>query len=227
VYPQILGKKYAVIGVVRQLLLDRARKMDVDYAFFVDDDIYIPYPDLITRITDWKKSLVGAPYPILSGDYGLRLSPIWINRGPEGETRLQRVKTVCDGFEEVYAVSGGLMCIGRELLMDPEINFLPLIFLDDRARMEARPFAEDIGYCHKARQRGYKVYVDGSMLLGHYVETVLQKQWHHQAWLGNSEFRYGKKRLRKGVVLMPDKYYEVLAKIDAHLFKRAYNKVGM
>lgn len=208
---QVLGQKYAMVALVRQMLLDRARNLDVDYAVFVDDDIFIPYTDFVTRITSWKKQLVGMAYPLFSGHHGLCLSPIWINDGPRRETYPMRVRTFCAGFEEVYAVGGGLMCIGKRLLMDRKVNFLPLSFA------YGRPFAEDIGYCHKARQHGYKVYVDGPFLLGHYIETLQQKAWHHNAWHSDSRFQCGKKPNRKGVVVMPQKYYELLAEIDGRI----------
>lgn len=208
---QILGQKYGIIGLVRQMLLDRARKLDVDYAVFVDDDIYIQYSDFITRITAWKKHLVGVPYPVLTGDHGLRLSPVWHNLGPNRRKLPRKVKTVCHEFEEVFAIGGGIMCISRKLLMDTRVNFLPLSF------GKPKPFAEDIGYCHVAKKHGYKTYVDGSMLVGHYVETIPQKMWQKEAWLGNSDFEYGKKPRRKGVVLMPENYIALLMQIDKQM----------
>jgi len=205
---QVIGQKYGVIGLIRQMLLDRARKMNVDYAVFMDDDIFIPYTDFITRITAWRKHLVGTPYPYFAQYEGLRLSPIWFQNGHSTQ---QVAKTVCDGFNEVHSVAGGVMCISRTLLMDDRVNFLPLI------DTEQRKLGEDIGYCVKARQQGYKVYVDCSMIMGHYVETVRQKAWHADAWHPRSEFRLGKKPQRKGVVLMPEKYMQLLAEIDAQL----------
>lgn len=197
---QILGSKYGVIAQIRDTLLNRARKMDVDYAIFVDSDIFITDTDFITRITSWKKHLVGAAVPVFRVDQGLCLSPTWINNGPERESKPQIVKTVCDGFEEVYSVGAGAMCISHSLLMDDKVNFWPTI-------THPQLYGEDISYCIKVRQHGYKVYVDGSLLLGHYVEAKTKNLW-------RDTFRYGEDPRGGGTVLMPEDYMRVLAEID-------------
>lgn len=202
---QILGTKYGAIGHVRQILLDRARKMDVDYVIFMDSDIIIPYTDFITQITSWKKDLIGVPWPMFRRNHGLCLSPIWINHGLDRETKPQIVKTVCSGFEEVYGVAGAGTCISRKLLMDKRVNFLPLI---DSPQV----FSEDIGYCVTARKHGYKCYVDGSLLLGHYVEVGRKRVWH-------DDFKFGGVQEEKGVVLMPEDYITTLLEIDRLMVK--------
>lgn len=202
---QILGTKYGVIGQLRQILLDRARKLDVEYAIFVDSDILIPYTDFITRLTSWKTHLVGGVSPIFRGTHGLCLSAVWFNFGSERETKPHACKTVCDGFEEVYSVGTAAMCISRELLMDKKVNFLPII-------TNPQLHSEEAGYCVRARERGFKVYVDGSLLLGHYVQAGGKKIW-------TDEFQYGGKLDEKGVFLMPEDYIATLLKIDKLMVK--------
>lgn len=202
---QILGNKYEVLAQIRDTLLNRARKMDVDYAIFVDSDIFITHTDFITRITSWNKNLVGAAVPVFRASHGLCLSPTWINCGSERETKPQIVKTVCDGFEEVYSVGAGALCISRKLLMDREVNFSPTI-------RKPQVYGEDISYCIKARQHGYKVYVDGSLLLGHYVEAKIKNLWH-------DSFQYGEDPRGGGMMLMPEDYIASLLEIDRLMAK--------
>lgn len=197
---QILGNRYGVIGHIHQILLNRARKMDVDYAIFMSNDVFIPYTDFITRITSWKKDLVGVAVPVFREGRGLCLSPTWINDGPERDIKPQIVKTMCNGFEEVYSVGGAGMCVSRKLLMDKRVNFMPLL-------KKPQCYSEDIGYCFKARSFGYKCYVDGSLFLGHYVEAKRKSIW-------RKDFQFGGVPYEEGVVLMPEDYMRVLAEID-------------
>ena len=53
---------YEIIGLVRQMLLDRARKLGVDFAIFIDDDIFLAEKDFIAKITRHGKDLVGGAY---------------------------------------------------------------------------------------------------------------------------------------------------------------------
>lgn len=165
---QILGNAYGTIGLVRQTLLDRARKLNPDYVIFIDDDIFIADKDFISRIISWRKDIVGAPY-LRRYPQGTFLASKWFNFSENQKEYPYQLKRHCSGFQEVFMTSGGAMCIHNKLLMDRRVNFLPIITSSDTS--------EDYGYCIKAKKLGYKVYLDCSLHLGHYLKATNYKAW--------------------------------------------------
>jgi len=145
---------YEIIVHVRQLQLTRLRQLDPDYGIFIDSDILIKSPDLITSLTDWNEDIVGGayvrPYP-----WGEMLASIWKN--PSGSFRYKRRPSAA--FEEVWATSTGCLCLSRKIIQDRRLDFYPTI---ERS-------SEDYGYCIKARKLGYKVYLDSVPILCHRI----------------------------------------------------------
>ena len=56
------SKCYDVIAHARQLLLTRARKLNPDYAIFVDSDVYLMDPTTLESLTIWDKDIIGGMY---------------------------------------------------------------------------------------------------------------------------------------------------------------------
>lgn len=163
-----LGNPYAVIGTVRQILLDYARKLDLDYAIFVDDDVYIVDYDFIPRITAWKKDLIGAPY-LRKFLEGVFIASKWLNVDANRKIMPYRLKRSIKGLNDVYMTSAGCVCISRKLLDDHRVNFMPILSTEDTS--------EDFGFCIRARQAGYQVFLDGSLKTGHNIRNTGGKAW--------------------------------------------------
>ena len=173
---QVLGNPYAMIGTIRQILLDRARNLSPDYAIFIDDDIFLGNKDFIERITGWHKDLVGAPY-LRKFPEGMFIASKWINVNPNRKEYAYTLKRQACGFQEVYMTSGGALCISNKLLQDKRVNFMPILTNEETS--------EDFGYCIKARKHGYKVYLDGTLKMGHMIRNTGNK-----AWTINKEGKY-------------------------------------
>ena len=196
---KILGKHgnpYGAIGIARQYLLERARKLDPDYAIFIDDDIVILDKNFIHRITSRNQHIVGAPYlrPFPEGMY---IASKWKRKGKKGIW----FKSGCRGFQRTYVTSAGCMCLSRKVIQNREINFLPIIWAKEE---DGKRASEDFGYCIRANKAGVKVHIDCTLRVGHYATADDYKPWmvvknDKGEVTGYVEFDYRKKTFIKKV----------------------------
>lgn len=157
---------YNVIAHARQLLLTYARSRDCDYAIFLDSDVIPANTDFITRITKTGYDLVGGAYMRMFPE-GLCVAAYYFG-STKGKYKLSRA--VKNPLQSVAAVGGGCMCLSKKLVDDRRVDFYPLYDLKDNA------VAEDFGYCVKAREVGYDVWLDASNDLVH-DSRVKVKPW--------------------------------------------------
>lgn len=155
------GSPYGVIAHVRQLLLTRARKIDPDYAIFLDDDVMVKSPDMIRVLTRWNVDIVGGSY-IRSWPEGFYLASLWKSHDPKEYLLCRRPAKPLD---EPFVTGAGCLCLSRRIIQDRRINFHPLPKIPNAAP------SEDFGYCYQARQYGYKIYLDGLVELSHCVHV--------------------------------------------------------
>jgi glycosyltransferase involved in cell wall biosynthesis len=157
---------YEPIAHIRQLLLTAARHYDPDYAIFLDADVYPLSPNLIAILTGWQKDIVGGSYVRLFPD-GPFLASKWPVEGRPDLYRYYRVPYA--ELMEPLMTSAGCLCLSRKIIQDRRVNFWPLYSLEA---------SEDFGYCLRARELGYKVYLDGTAVLWHDTECqVRPKPW--------------------------------------------------
>jgi GT2 family glycosyltransferase len=130
-----------------------------DYLLILDDDV-IPPPNLLS-LADRNVDIVAGLYPILN----LKLSkmPFYsaYMRYGNGFIPADDMKTNI-GMVERDAVAGGAMCIRREVLQKIKPAFLDLY--DEWGR---KTTSEDIYFCLKAKEAGYKIYADYDVLCEH------------------------------------------------------------
>jgi GT2 family glycosyltransferase len=193
---QRLGSPYELMALERQMLLQRARRLDPDYAVFLDSDLWCETPDLLIRLTRFGYDITGGIY-VRMFERGMFIAALW----PEGGRRDRPYAwhqipnfTPCD--PTVAAVGGGCMCIGRELLQDRRVNFHPLP--TDRFGPHC---AEDYGYCLQAAAEGYTVCLDSSVDLQHYIEHdhMMQKPWRLEADGSPAKFTYANTVCKRGM----------------------------
>jgi len=147
---------YDIIAHARQLLLTRARRLDPDFAIFIDSDILIDSTDLIEGLTTAPNCLVGGAY-LREFPEGRMIATLFKSPISKAKNRLRN--RLYYPLEEVLATSAGCLSIPRKILQDRRINFYPLI----------EGWAEDFGYCKQARDSGYRVYLDGTIQLTHRI----------------------------------------------------------
>lgn len=152
--------RYVPIAHIRQLLLTFARNYDPDYALFLDSDVLPRTKSLIKNLTQWQKDIVGGAYLRLFPE-GLWLASKWT------PPNLFHKKAILP-LEEPHVTSAGCMCLSRKIIQDKKVNFYPV----------PGAASEDFGYCLQAREQGYKVYLDGTTKLEHFIpHNIPVKPW--------------------------------------------------
>jgi len=159
-----VGSPYGVMAHVRQLLLTRARKIDPDYAIFLDDDVFVKTPEMIRVLTGWRVDIVGGSY-IRSWPEGFHLASLWKSHDSNEYLLCKRPTKALD---EPFVTGAGCLCLSRRVIQDRRINFYPLPEIPDTTPSEV---SEDFGYCWQARKYGYKIYLDGVVHLVHCVHV--------------------------------------------------------
>lgn len=177
--------RYRRIAKIRQILLDRAKELNPDYAIFIDDDTFIKDSWALDKFTEWGVDIVGGLY-LRFFPFGIRLASKWFHPNYPNPKFKMRKKARVLGLDEVAMTSGGCLCLSRRIIQDNRIHFYP---------MEFKEASEDFGYCLLARKYGYKIYVDGRVKLAHYIKPR-RKDWTVDATvnvadeLKNTAFKY-------------------------------------
>jgi glycosyltransferase involved in cell wall biosynthesis len=153
-YVRRLDSVYGPIAVARQILLNRARALKADFALFLDDDIWVDTADAIDILRTWGYDIIGGTYARVFPD-GICIAAKWM------DPITRKVSIISDPYDILmhpFVVGGGCMGLSRGAIEDRHLNFFPL----------AGPqWAEDFGYCVKARARGYTIALDNLVHLTH------------------------------------------------------------
>jgi len=162
------GHCYDIIAWARQLLLTRARRLDPDYAIFIDSDIFLRDPSTIDALTIWNKDVVGGAYMRMFPE-GLYIATLFYNSSlkdkVKGHIKLKKLKSRVPLYE-VRATSGGCLCLSRKIIQDRRVNFAPI----------PKNNSEDFGYCKTAIEHGYRIHLDGTTVIGHKI-TLKWRSW--------------------------------------------------
>ena len=161
----------SLIYTSRNNLAQMAIQMDVDYVFWLDSDMVFE-PDTLIRMMD---TLQKNDYDILTGLYFRRVPPYT----PVLFDKLDIHRNICSWTEfheipeEPFEIGGcGFGCV----LMKADV------FYDVQAK-HGNMFAplgnngEDIAFCWRARDCGFKIYCDPSVICGHVGYSVVDDQF--------------------------------------------------
>lgn len=154
----------------RNKLAGMALEMEADYILWLDSDMVFQ-PDTLERMMD---TLNNHPHiDILSGLYFRRttpFTPVLFNKlERDGETLVfEDVKEVPNDLFEVAGCGFGCVLMKTDCLFDIGMNwFTP--FVDA---------GEDCAFCMRAREKGYKIYCDPNISLGHMGYAPITKDFY-------------------------------------------------
>ncbi len=150
---------YAV-DQVRNLIAEWTIK-GYDYLFAVDHDIVFA-PDTLQKLLDAKK-------PIVSGIYRQRLEKQTIEVYDRDYRHLQYEDLHGKGLIEIGGCGFGCVLVQKEVFANLKYPH----FVYHQALNHANTFSEDLDFCKKAREKGYTIWCDTSIVCGH----VGQKIW--------------------------------------------------
>ena len=136
-----------------------------DYILFLDDDT-IPPINVITKLLSHKKDIVSALYFAKQEPH----FPQIFLENKEHKGRFDSIGEYAkDKLIEVDACGAGCLLIKREVfkkLKKPYFQFTP--------RGEDTPrIGEDFYFCKKAKEVGYKIYCDTSIICGHLGTKII------------------------------------------------------
>lgn len=154
----------------RNKLAGYALEMEADYILWLDSDMVFQ-PDTLERMMDTLNK--HPQIDILSGLYFRRttpFTPVLFNKlERDGETLVfEDVKKIPDDLFEVAGCGFGCVLMKTDCLFDIGINwFTP--FVDA---------GEDCAFCMRAREKGYKIYCDPNISLGHMGYAPITKDFY-------------------------------------------------
>lgn len=164
-------KSGALIYTSRNDLATMAIQMNADYVFWLDSDMVFK-PDTLIRMMDTLKK---NDLDILTGLYFRRVPPYT----PVLFDQLDIDGTVCywsefkDIPEKLFEVGGcGFGCV----LMKTDVFF----DVQGKFGQMFAPIAnngEDVAFCWRARECGYKIYCDPTVICGHVGYSVVDDQF--------------------------------------------------
>ena len=136
---------------------------EYDYLLMIDGDI-VPPPSVI-NLADYQKDVVGAL--CFMWQQGV-VMPVAFNRRPEGMYK-QIEPDKCDGMVEVDAIGTGCIMLSRKVLEEVKAPFMNEYDPDG-----IKIFGLDIAFCRRAKEKGFKVYVNTDYICDHWTTVNLK-----------------------------------------------------
>lgn len=162
-YTTAQGRIYCVI---------QAQRNKSDYILYVDDDMTLE-PDTIDRLLTHGKEIVG----VNAYSRTLPLSTTVMMMDEKGEYKDPSKNTewamrVPEELFEVLAVGMGVALIKMEVFETIPKPWFKFDMHKDGYMLKG----EDAWFCSEARKKGYKIFCDGSLKIGHIGNYVYKKE---------------------------------------------------
>lgn len=142
---------------------------DADIMWFLDSDVAPPTSILDMLDEEWD--VAGAPYPVMMTPAGQTVPQIVFTAYKGKSTKGYAMADVPhEGKEFIDGVATGCMFIKRHIFEKLEKPYFEFKFDEESRKMTV---GEDLGFCQKVNNLGYKFYVDYSMVCKHYKNVCL------------------------------------------------------
>ena len=150
---------------VRNLIADWTIK-GYDYLFAVDHDISFP--------SDTLERLISHSKPIVSGIYRQRLEPQILEIYDHNLRNIsyEYLEKQTDNLIEIGGCGFGCVLVKKEVLKD--VGYPQFVYKS--AIDHKNTFSEDLYFCTKARELGWKIYVDTKIICNHHGQKVYKVQ---------------------------------------------------
>lgn len=170
VYPEIfVGRIFH--DFARNAYVEEFLKSDCDILWFLDSDIVPPIDilDIVTEHQDeWK--LAGAPYPVFITPSGMQGPQVVFTVYRRDERGFYPTEIPTQGIDRVDGIATGCLFIKKEVIKRLEKPYFE--FKYDTETREIKE-GEDLGFCRKVNDLGYKFFVDYSKVCKHYKKVCL------------------------------------------------------
>lgn len=165
----------------RNALAREAINRGTDYVLWLDSDMVFA-PDLLTRLF---KTMEATGADILTGVYYRRQPPytpvLYDRLDWDGEKIIvEKTEDVGEGVHEVAGCGFGCVLMRSDVL-------LGTLAATGAWFSPYRGIGEDLAFCMRAREAGYKILCDPSITLGHVGNTIITKQFYDAYTAGKAK----------------------------------------
>ena len=163
-------KKSSLIYDSRNLLSLTAMEGEYDRVLWLDSDMVFP-PDTLVKMLQTMKE---KDLDVLTGVYFKRMAPyrpVLYDEMNEDGTVYTEFKDIPDGLFEVGGCGFGCVLMKTDIIFEISARFSELFSPIGR-------IGEDISFCWRARQCGYKIVCDPKISLGHVGHHVVTRDFY-------------------------------------------------
>jgi hypothetical protein len=177
------------VPFAREFLADMALKYDCEYLFMIDDDMLAPF-DLVYKLLEHDRDIVGA---------------LAFTRNPPHNPVIYQLKQGWDSVSRSrYYANQHVLNYPRNALVECDaIGFGAVLIKTKLFKEMPKPWfmssascGEDVLFCAKAREAGYKVFMDTAQKLGHLSDSLVVTEdysdLHNKLSEEDREDKYGK-----------------------------------
>lgn len=145
------------------------------HLFFVDSDT-VPPADAVKKLFSHDKEIVSGVTPILHYD---KQKAVWgtldncfIKQDRDAEGKIIRTYAVerDSGLQEIIKCGGSCLLIKREVFEKLEKPYFKFLYNDEGTEHTQ---SEDLYFCNKAREAGFTIWCDTSVICNHHKSVVL------------------------------------------------------
>ena len=175
----------------RNAIVETAIQFCMDYLLFLDDDHIInwqgtpessPY-EFLHKLLDHKKDIVGALYYHRTGSY----RPVLMKELDDGGYGFLLDSDITGSLQRVDVQGGGCMLIDMKIFD----KILPPYF-EPEQQTEGKNLGTDIQLCKKAKENGFEVWCDTSIVIGHLKqESEVVTHLNRDSMMADSSLRGG------------------------------------
>lgn len=156
----LIPNSYSV-DVARNIIAKYAQENGFDYIMWVDSDIILP-KDALTRMLKHEKDIVAGVYSYKELGTDEVVAKV-LEDGSTTDYRNLKIKEVQESKGLIEIGGFGFGCVLTKVKVFNDIPFPWFIYTQD--------MGEDIFFCRKAQNEGYKLWLDTDVICGH-IGTV-------------------------------------------------------
>ena len=173
----------------RNAIVETALRFGMDYLLFLDDDHVINWRetpehsqyDFLEKLLNHKKDIVGCLYYHRTGEY----RPVLMKETGEWQYTFLTDAEITGGLQEVDVQGGGCMLINMQIF-----DKITPPYFEPEQKSEGKNLGTDIQLCRKAKQNGFRVWCDTSIVIGHLKqENEVVTHLNRDGFIGNNVMR--------------------------------------
>ncbi len=193
----------------RNEMVEDFLKSDCDLIWFLDSDVSPP-PHVLDLVTKYGEhwDLAGAPYPVFMTPEGYSGPQVVMCVYTNDGFGMHASKVPYTGTAMVDGLATGCLFIKREVFSKLSKPYFEFKFSPESKQLTE---GEDLGFCRKVNELGYKFFTDFSMVCKHYKTVDLLEVNNYAISYANEAVKAYDAGIRPQVEALAAKYREATA----------------